>query len=612
MPPPPAAYSAAELDLAHRARAGDDRAMARLYRRYSPRLYGHAVRMLGDEAAARDAVQEAFSRALASIGATREELHFRAWIYRIVTNLCLRQLNQRQRWSDQEVPERQDHDADDAERALGRAESGARVLAALDSLPAAYRQILVLRELDGLSYDDLARVLESDVSRVRVTLHRARARLAGVYIARRLLEDPHASVECPELSALLERDASEKVLVKHLEGCPRCRQRRHRPAAELLALLPAVEVPDDLTPPDPPAGASPGAAAEGTAALTFRALAPVVLGGAALVIGAVVVMGPADGPAPVRQPRIEARRPTLSRAELAVVAGEAAEQTGGRRATAAGSSAQPPPKPAPAKKRARRPRAPAPPALALKLQFTPGTLSLRRGAVTMVPSGPKDLRLGDLLVGKPGASFGLFLPRQQWLIAQGSVRLVSVPARKARPKTVEVALVSGQLRARATRLGGGVRVRSGAVTCQAPRGRFRVRLKGARLRVESIDAYVAVTGPHAARTVPPSTGLDLGPRPGFAHRLPPAPEGLRPVQACAIRPPRMRWSPTRGALGYRLQVATDTDFLDLRLDRTVSGTTFTPTVLPSGKYYWRVLARDGTREGLPSKIYSFSVDVACR
>ena len=106
--------------------------------------------------------------------------------------------------------------------------------------------------------------------------------------------------------------------------------------------------------------------------------------------------------------------------------------------------------------------------------------------------------------------------------------------------------------------------------------------------------------------------MTLGPRPGFAHRLPPAPEGLRPVQACAIRPPRMRWSPTRGALGYRLQVATDTDFLDLRLDRTVSGTTLTPTVLPSGKYYWRVLARDGTREGLPSKIYSFSVDVACR
>lgn len=609
MTPPPQAYSTAELELAGRARTGDRQAMARLYEQYAPRLYLHAVRMLGDEAAARDAVQEAFTKALDAIGATREELRFRAWIYRIVTNHCLRQLTTRQRWSDQEVPE-PDEGGDDPEGALRRAESGVQVLAALDDLPPAYRQILVLRELDELSYEDLARVLESDVSRVRVTLHRARARLAALFVARRLLEDPPSSVECQELGELLDRGAEEKPLVKHLEGCPRCRQRRHRPAVELLALLPTVEVPD-LSPLDPPP--APGG---GTAALTLKALIPVVLGGAALVLGTVVVVGSHTSELQQKPPKVAVAGRQVSRAMRP--AGAPAEETErveskegqgqGHGKTERSRPTTAPPGKQPKK---RKPTARPGKALAIKLQFTPGTLRVRRGLTTLVPAGPGDLRLGDVLLGGAGASFGLWLPRQQWLIVGGDVRLDAAPRKKARPGKIRVTLLRGQARARATRLGGGILVAVGAVTCQAPEGRFRVRRRGAKVRVESLDAYVSVTGPHAPRTVPPATGLELGRRPGFAHRLPPAPTGLRPVQACAARPPRLSWSPTRGALGYRLQVGTDTDFLDLRRDRTFTRTAATLDTLPPGKYYWRVLARDGTRQGLPSKIYAFTVSTTC-
>lgn len=621
-PPPTHGYSTAELELADRARAGDQQAMARLYEQYAPRLYVHAVRMLGDEAAARDAVQEAFVKALSAISRTREELKFRAWIYRIVTNHCLRQLNVRQRWSGREVPEPEDH-AGSPEADLRRAESAAQVMEALEELPPRYRQMLVLRELDGLSYEDLARVLESDVSRVRVTLHRARARLSAVFIARRLRDDPPAAVECPDLAELLDRAASHELLVKHLEACPRCRQRRHRPAVELLGLLPAVE-PADLSPPAELSAAT--AAGQGSMSLLLKALAPLLLGGAALVAGTLAVMdGDPEKPG-------EASRPARH------IASSRSAGVSNSRLRAPGSGlrlpegANPPPKaatgatvPGPAKKgrtagkspgsaRPRRPRTG--PAhrlrpLAVKLQFTPGTLEVRRGARTLVPGGPGDLRLGDVLRGKAGASYGLWLPRRQWLIVQGTVRLDAVPYKKAKPLRVDVTLLRGQVRVRATDLGGGVAVRAGAVRCEAPRGRFRVRINGAAVRVESLDAYVSVKGPHAGRTVSPATGLDLGDRPGFAHRLPPAPVGLRPVQACARRPPRLSWRSAPGARGYRLQVARDTDFMDLRLDLPVSGSSASPGKLEPGKYYWRVLASDGTRQGLPSKIYGFTISETC-
>ena len=242
---PSQAHSTAELELAHRARSGDREALAQLYQRHAPALYRHAVRMLGDQAAAHDAVQEAFSKALGAIGRTRQELKFKAWIFRIVTNLCLRRLTRRQRFHHVELGhERQDQASHGPEQDLRRAEAGQRVMQALDQLPPQYRQMLVLRELDELSYEELAEALESDVSRVRVTLHRARARLAALFIARELVEDPGARVDCPELQPLLEPPPRQAPLVKHLESCPHCRQRRHRPAAELLALLPPVEPPE--------------------------------------------------------------------------------------------------------------------------------------------------------------------------------------------------------------------------------------------------------------------------------------------------------------------------------------------------------------------------------
>ena len=100
MAPVTSSSAAAELRLADQARNGDLQAQAELYQRYRQPLYRHARRMLRSDSADQDVVQEAFVRALAAMPRTREgELRFKAWIYRIATNLCLKQLNRGSRWS---------------------------------------------------------------------------------------------------------------------------------------------------------------------------------------------------------------------------------------------------------------------------------------------------------------------------------------------------------------------------------------------------------------------------------------------------------------------------------------------------------------------------------
>jgi RNA polymerase sigma factor (sigma-70 family) len=98
---PPTGYTVAEIQLAGKAREGDNAALEALYRRYRGPLYAHALRMLRDPEEAADLVQEAFARALSSIESTGPVLKFRAWIYRILTNLCLRVVTRgsiRQAW----------------------------------------------------------------------------------------------------------------------------------------------------------------------------------------------------------------------------------------------------------------------------------------------------------------------------------------------------------------------------------------------------------------------------------------------------------------------------------------------------------------------------------
>lgn len=232
-------------------------------------------------------VQEAFARALVKVSETRPGLNFRAWIYRIATNLCLRELDRRGRARPDPDPDARRGEARAASHASMRREVGERLAAALARLPDRYRQVLLLRELDELSYAELAQVLEVSESNVKVLLHRARQRFAALFVAGRLLEEPGAAAGCAELAHLVGSGARDEI-ERHLERCERCRQLENRPAGELLALLPPVPaavLPELQGPPSSTGGAAAGA---GVAAASPLVVGALVLGGLLLVGGSVV------------------------------------------------------------------------------------------------------------------------------------------------------------------------------------------------------------------------------------------------------------------------------------------------------------------------------------
>lgn len=154
------------------ARDGDLDAFEALVRRHQDAVYRVALRILGSEADAEDVVQETFIRAWRSLGRFRGESAFGTWLYRIATRRCLDLVASR-RPTDElrdrgvEAPGGVQEDAEQR----GRLEAVMRVIAAL---PPDQRVALVLREFEGLPYEQVAEVLDTTVAAVKGRIHRAR------------------------------------------------------------------------------------------------------------------------------------------------------------------------------------------------------------------------------------------------------------------------------------------------------------------------------------------------------------------------------------------------------------------------------------------------------
>ncbi|MBV8300985.1 MAG: sigma-70 family RNA polymerase sigma factor [Candidatus Dormibacteraeota bacterium] len=166
-------------DLLQRARRGDREAFAEVVARYQDRLYTMALRLLGNSADAADAVQETFIRAWLHI----HELQgpgLRAWLFRVTVN-CSRDLQRRairrphdpledERGNIVELPDA----AQDPERTVLNRQRLRDVLAVLESLPMDLRTVLVLREINELSYEEIGDVLQIPVGTAKSRVNRAR------------------------------------------------------------------------------------------------------------------------------------------------------------------------------------------------------------------------------------------------------------------------------------------------------------------------------------------------------------------------------------------------------------------------------------------------------
>lgn len=158
--------------LVRAARGGDVDAFEQLVRRYQDGVYRVALRMLGSRADAQDAVQDTFVRAWRAMPRVRHDSTISTWLYRIVTRQCLDKIAARRPTTRLDEVELE-AGADPARTAEHRARLGA-VSHAIADLPPEQRAAFVLREFEGLSYQQVGEVLGISLAAVKGRIHRAR------------------------------------------------------------------------------------------------------------------------------------------------------------------------------------------------------------------------------------------------------------------------------------------------------------------------------------------------------------------------------------------------------------------------------------------------------
>ena len=147
---------------------------------YQHRVFGVALRMLGDAGEAQEVAQEAFIRAHRALGDFRGDAKLSTWLYAITSRLCLSRLASAERRLARRGEETLLRLSDASPRpdaVLERSELEAALQRAIAELPEDRRIVVVLRDLEGLSYEEIAQVLDLELGTVRSRLHRARTDL---------------------------------------------------------------------------------------------------------------------------------------------------------------------------------------------------------------------------------------------------------------------------------------------------------------------------------------------------------------------------------------------------------------------------------------------------
>jgi RNA polymerase sigma-70 factor (ECF subfamily) len=179
-----------DLDLVVRAQGGDRSAFDLLVLRYMGRIYNLCYSKLGNAEDASDATQEVFLRAYKALPRFEAKSQFYTWLFRVAINCAYTGRKQRQRrrrlqggsidqpTSDDNETGREPTDGRDGPAVLNlRAEKRRIIHEAIATLPEDFQRIVMLRDIEGLSYDEIAEILKLPVGSVKSRLHRARVKL---------------------------------------------------------------------------------------------------------------------------------------------------------------------------------------------------------------------------------------------------------------------------------------------------------------------------------------------------------------------------------------------------------------------------------------------------
>jgi RNA polymerase sigma-70 factor (ECF subfamily) len=170
--------------------SGDKDAFNTLYDRYINKVYNFCLAFTGDDDDAKDCTQEVFIRVYRSIGKFRSDAKFNTWLYRIINNTCkdmVKKVSYRKRMvsTDSEGWDTQGESLDDPVSnypdpyvELTRKEMREQFLSALKKLKPAFRRILILRDIEGRSYEEISEITGRNPGTVRSSLARGRHRIA--------------------------------------------------------------------------------------------------------------------------------------------------------------------------------------------------------------------------------------------------------------------------------------------------------------------------------------------------------------------------------------------------------------------------------------------------
>jgi RNA polymerase sigma factor (sigma-70 family) len=243
-----AGTDASDCALVDAVRDGDDSAFEELYRRYHPRIAGFIRSMLHDEARAEDVSQDAFFSALRRMRSTDTEINFKPWIYQIARNAAIDSYRRNSHAVEVSM------DADDGLRASDRhrlvgidggpdaalvtKERLNHLQSAFDELSDVHTKVLVMRELEGMSYREIGDKLDLTRPAVESALFRARRRLESEY------EEIADGRRCKAMRATLARMVAgthgrteENRLARHVRRCHSCRHR-----ARVLGIQPQTGI----------------------------------------------------------------------------------------------------------------------------------------------------------------------------------------------------------------------------------------------------------------------------------------------------------------------------------------------------------------------------------
>jgi len=167
-----------DLELVNQSKSGDPEAFSELVRRHQHVVFNVSYRFMRDSALAEDMAQEAFLKAYRLLKGFRGDCSFSTWMYRVTCSVCLTELNRRKRRN--EVEQELQYNVETSEEPVENPDMPEMIRRCVRRLPDRYVQIITLYYLKGVSYEEIAQVMNIPMGTLKTWMFRARKQLRGV------------------------------------------------------------------------------------------------------------------------------------------------------------------------------------------------------------------------------------------------------------------------------------------------------------------------------------------------------------------------------------------------------------------------------------------------